>query len=198
MQVFQIQLVAMKDLLEVATIHHGALPDDFLPSLGLDFLKNVYYPAAMSSAFAATLVAKSKDRIAGFITVAHDSPRFTRDVLKGKWLRIARYVLRSILVQPIILLRSVEVLWSMLFSKPDPVKAEIVFIAVAPEFQRQGIGRQLVAAAVKYLMKHHEPICRTKTLASNHDVITMYQTMGWRVRDAFRLIGRDYVNLVSG
>jgi ribosomal protein S18 acetylase RimI-like enzyme len=194
----EIRTVDTQELSLVAVIHSRALPDDFLPSLGLDFLQKLYYPAAMNSTNGATLVAQHEDQVVGFVTIAWDSPRFTRDVIGERYLQFGGYALRALFFRPVVLLRSFEVLWSALYSKPDPIKAEIVFIAVSPEFQRQRIGRQLVSAAVQSLREHHEPVCRTKTLASNGGVIKMYETMGWRVRDRFRLIGREYVNLVSG
>lgn len=194
----EIRTVKAQDLSHVAAIHFRALPDDFLPSLGLDFMEKVYYPAAAKSTNAATLVARNEDQILGFVTVAWDSPRFTRDVIGERYLQIGWHALRALFFRPVVFLRSFEVMWSALFSSPDPVQAEIVFIAVSPEFQRQGIGRQLVSAAVQSLREHHETVCRTKTLASNGGVIKMYEAMGWRVRNTFRLIGRDYVTLVSG
>jgi ribosomal protein S18 acetylase RimI-like enzyme len=194
----EISAVTVPLLSQVAGIHFSALPDDFLPSLGLDFLQKVYYPASMRSSSAATLVARREDRVVGFVTIARDSSQFTRDVLGGRYLLLGWYALRAFFIHPVVFLRSFEVLWSALFSKPDPVKAEIVFIAVSSEFQNQGIGRQLVSAAIEYLRGHRGTVCRTKTLASNGGVIRMYEKMGWRVRDSFSLIGRDYVTLVSG
>lgn len=190
--------VMTRELNQVSEIHIRALPDDFLPSLGLDFLQKVYYPAAMKSSSAATLAARREARVVGFVTIAWDSPQFTRDVLGGRYLLLGWYALRALFVRPVVFLRSFEVLWSALFSRPDPVKAEIVFIAVSPEYQNQGIGAGLVSAAVEFLKVHRETVCRTKTLASNRGVIRMYEKMGWHVRDSFRLIGRSYVTLVSG
>jgi ribosomal protein S18 acetylase RimI-like enzyme len=186
------------ELAQVAGIHFRALPEDFLPSLGLDFLQKVYYPAAVTSANASTLAARSSEKVLGFVTIAWDSPRFTRDVIDGKYLLFGWYALRALFIRPGVFLRSFEVLWSALFPRPDPIRAEIVFIAVSPEYQKQGIGRLLVSSAMRWAAENGESICRTKTLASNAGVIRMYEKMGWRVRDAFRLIGREYLTLVSG
>lgn len=190
--------VMARELNHVSEIHFRALPDDFLPSLGLDFLQKVYYPAAVKSSHAGTLVARQRGRVVGFVTIAWDSPQFTRDVLGGRYLLLGWYALRAFFLRPVVFLRSFEVLWSALFSKPDPVKAEIVFIAVSPEHQKRGIGAMLVSAALEYLKGQRGIHCRTKTLASNRGVIHMYEKLGWRVRDSFRLIGRSYVTLVSG
>src|SRR5687768_5617642 len=115
MQVVEIVKLTEMDISKVANVHYQALAEDFLPSLGLDFLEKVYYPAAINSANAVTFVARSGNDIAGFVTIAPDSPQYTRDVLAGNWISIGSYVFRSLFSRPVILLRSFEVLWSALF-----------------------------------------------------------------------------------
>lgn len=181
----------------VAAIHHSSLPDDFLPSLGLDFLQRVYYPAAFQSQNGATLVALDGGQPVGFVTIAHDSARFTREILRTRLPVLATYALRAALRDPRHLRKSLEVFWSVLASKPDPIKGEIVFIAVDQTCRGQGIGKELVVAALDYLCQKGVRFCRTKTLAQNIGVVKMYEGMGWHIRDRFRLIGREYVTIVS-
>jgi ribosomal protein S18 acetylase RimI-like enzyme len=178
-------------------MHFQALPDDFLPSLGLDFLESVYYPAAFSSPFGVNLVAIDASRPVGFVTVAHDTRGFSRDVLRRKLFAIVRYALMAAWRDPRHLAASFEVLWSVLRSGPDPVNGEIVLIAVDRAARGAGVGRALVRASLTYLAEHHVSQCRTKTLAGNTGVISMYEGLGWHVRDRFSLIGRDYVTIVS-
>jgi len=185
-----------KDITALARIHHTALPDDFLPSLGRDFLENVYYPAALKSGNAITLAARARGEPVGFVTIAHYSSQYTRDVLRWAWIRMGLYALKAFLSHPSILWKSLEVLQSALFSKPDPIQSEIVFIAVDPSCHGQGIGTQLVISSLQYLERKSIYECRTKTLAGNRHVIRMYEKIGWHVRDRFRLIGNSYVNIV--
>lgn len=184
-------------LCQVAEIHYRSLPDDFLPSLGLDFLEQMYYPAAFQSQHAATLVALEDGHPVGFVTIAHDSDRFTREILRRRLPVLATYALRAALRDPRHLSKSLEVFRSVVASKPDPIKGEIVFIAVDQTHRGQGVGKKLVTAALDYLRQKGVQFCRTKTLAQNIGVIKMYERMGWRVRDRFRLIGREYVTIVS-
>ena len=73
-----------------------------------------------------------------------------------------------------------------------------MIIAVDGHSRGQGVGKKLVLATLEYLSEEGVDRCRTKTLATNHGVIRMYEGMGWIVRDRFGLIGRDYVTMVSG
>ena len=181
----------------VARLHFEALPDDFLPSLGLAFLESVYYPAAFRSPCGVNLVAIDAARPIGFVTIAHDTRGFSRDVLRRKLFAIARCAARAAWRHPRHLAASVEVLWSVLRSRPDPVNGEIVLIAVDRASRGAGVGKALVRASLTYLAEHHVSQCRTKTLAGNTGVIAMYEGLGWHVRDRFRLIGREYVTVVS-
>jgi ribosomal protein S18 acetylase RimI-like enzyme len=181
----------------IARIHYASLPDDFLPSLGEDFLRTVYYPAALASANAVTLVARAGGETVGFVTVAHRTGAFTRDVLRGRALTLARYAVRAAWRRPAHLRQSAGVLWSALLGRPDPVQGEIVFIAVDAARRGAGLGPRIVDAALGHLRAHGISHCRTKTLAANLGVIRMYERLGWTVRDRFRLIGRSYVTLLS-
>lgn len=181
----------------LAAIHHHALPDDFLPSLGADFLERVYYPATFRSRHGANLVATESGHPVGFVTIAHDSPRFTHDVVTGQWPRLAYFAARAAMRRPTHLLLSLQVVRAALLGQPDPLPGEIVFIAVNASHRGRGVGKALVAAALDYLKGHGVDQCRTKILAENAAVISMYEGIGWQVRDRFSLIGRDYVTMVT-
>ena len=81
----------------VARIHYYALPDDYLPSLGLDFLERVHYPAAFASEHGINLVAVVGGQPVGFVTVAHDAGNFSRDVMRRGVLKMAWYAVRAAL-----------------------------------------------------------------------------------------------------
>lgn len=181
----------------LAAIHADSLAEDFLPSLGRDFLVDQYYPAALASTNAVTLVACSEMEPVGFVTVANDSEAFSRDVLRGRLLPIAGYALRRAVRQPGHLLLSAQVLLSALRPRPCAWPGEIVFIAVAENFRGRGLGRRLIEAAMDHLARSGVHRCRTKTLARNDDVIRLYVNLGWEVADRYRLISRDYVVLLS-
>ena len=188
---------AASEIGAVARIHFNALPDDFMPSLGLDYLERVHYPAAFASAHGATLVAASGSQPVGFVTIAHDAARFSSDVIRPAVFQIAWYALRAAARDPRHLRLSAEVMWSVVTGKPDPVRGEIFLIAVDRAWRGRGVGPALVRASLDYLAGHQVDRCRTKTLAGNDGVIAMYQRLGWSVRDRFSLIGRQYVTIVS-
>ena len=192
-----IRLATSFDVLELAQLHSKSLPDDYLPSLGLNFLQEEYYPAALQSFHAATYAACVEGRVVGFVTVAHDSAAFTQDVVRNRSGAMVKYALAAMLRNPTHIFQSFQVFWAAIIAKPDPIPGEIVFIAVDENYRNYGIGKQLVQKALGYLRQHYVKQCRTKTLAQNKNVIGMYEKLGWAVHNRFRLIGKEYVTLVS-
>lgn len=194
---YRIETATPASSASLARLHHAALPDDFLPSLGVDFLEQVYYPRALRSPHGTTYLAVEDTRLLGFVTIAHAADRFTGDVMRPHIMTVAARILRAGLSRPRVFIHAAGLAWSLLTTPRDPVAGEIVFIAVDGEARKRGIGTALVAEALRHLACRGVSQCRTKTLAANDGVITMYGRMGWRVRDRFRLIGRDYVTLIS-
>ena len=181
----------------LAEIHAGALPDDFLPSLGRDFLERVYYPAALESPDGAHLTAVADGATLGFVCIAHDAGRFTSGVIRERLGPAAFYACRAIARRPARLRSVLEIAWSVVAGAPDTIRGEIVFIAIDPAYHGRGIGSALVSAAMEHLKSRGVDRCRTKTLASNDGVIRMYERLGWSIRDRFAFIGRRYVTIVS-
>jgi ribosomal protein S18 acetylase RimI-like enzyme len=157
----------------------------------------VYYPSALISPHAVTLMASAARQPCGFVTIAHDAPRFMSGVIQPNLLTTTYYVARGISRRPRTAIQIARLAQSMLTAPPDDVRGEIVFIAVDATRRGGGIGRALVQAALNHLAEQSVPYCRTKTLAANDNVIGLYTRMGWSVRDRFAQIGREYVTLVS-
>ena len=185
------------DVAAIARIHANSLPDDYLPSLGIEFLEKVYYPAKMKSPYAATLAAYEDGQIAGFVTVVTDANRFYREVIRSNLMTLVWYAFKAALKEPAHILKTLEIFKNSMGTHDDPVAGEIELIAVDERYRGRGLGKALVLAALQYLSEKGIRQCRTKTLASNLNVIGMYAKMGWSIRDRFRLIGREYVTIVS-
>lgn len=192
-----IRRATLADVPDLARIHSTSLPNDFLPSLGLRFLKRLYYPAALQSAHGVTLVADMDGQAIGFLTVAHDSAGFTRDIHRGRYPILAGYAVRRALRNPLHLCLSARVLLSALRGASDPIEAEMVFLGTDPNcpFRRRGMGRQLVQEGLKYLAERGVGLCRTRTLASNTAAINLFTRLGFRVCRQFSSLGKRYVRM---
>lgn len=181
----------------VAKIHYDSLRADFLPSLGIDFLKK-FYDASLESRFGLTYIYLLENKVVGFVVVSWDSSKLLKDIFFKKSFWVLTCGIKRIICDYKIFKNTIELIRDVFLSKnDDPVKGEIVIIAVDDNFRGRGIGKQLVSQAARCLLERDIKQCRTKTLLSNRAVISFYnKNFSGYVRDEFDLIGRMYVNIV--
>ncbi len=179
----------------VAEIHMRALPDDFLPGLGADFLQKVFYPAAMRSPYGCVFVAVDNNQPSGFVVVTTDSARFFRSIVLNEWQGFLKTGLRTSFASWKNFKRNFEVLASMFEKSVDEGLGEIYEIAVSIDQQGQGTGKALVACSIEYLKEAGIPGIKIKTRKSNTSWIGFFLKSGWRLAQEIHLIGKDYVVL---
>lgn len=182
---------------QVARIHHDALPADFLPSLGLPFLEKVFFRAALTSEYGKTFVYTDKDKVAGFITIAHDSPAFIRNIFLSNLPQIVWTFLTKVLLNVALLVESLSLLSSLRDAGEKTTKSEIVLIAVDKEYRGKGIGSELIKEAMSYIRTRGYTCCRVKTLAQNTDAIAVYRKNGFETRRTLTLAGKKYLIMVN-
>ena len=61
------------------------------------------------------------------------------------------------------------------------------YLAVAPDMQKQGLGRQIVEFAIEKLRQCGCPKINLQVRASNAEVIAFYQSLGFKVEDVLSL-----------
>ncbi len=63
----------------------------------------------------------------------------------------------------------------------------INYLAVAPDLQRQGLGRRMMSEAEKRLHEQGCPKINLQVRTSNRDVIAFYERLGYKVDDVVSL-----------
>jgi [ribosomal protein S18]-alanine N-acetyltransferase len=58
-------------------------------------------------------------------------------------------------------------------------KGHVVSVAVMPDFRRQGVGKELVLAAMKALELHGAEECFLEVRTANEDAVRLYKNMGF-------------------
>ena len=191
----EIELLKPAWIPEVAAIHMRALPDDFLPGLGSEFLQKVFYPAAMRSPYGRVFVAVDNHQPSGFVVVTTDSARFFRSIVRNEWRGFLKTGLRTSFTSWKHFKRNFEVLASMFEKSVDEDYGEIYEIAVSVDQQGRGTGKALVARSIEYLKDAGIPGIKIKTRKSNTSWIGFFLKSGWHLAQEIHLIGKDYVVL---
>lgn len=184
-----------EDIDTIAEIHYKSLPNDYLPSLGLSFLRKVYYSGAFNSPYGHVYVYQHKKKIVGFINIAWNNSKFLKYIFFRKIHWIVFIFFTRVLWNVKLLKNSIEILFNLFQTKMQNLP-EIVFIAVQKEYRGKGIGKKLVLHSIEYLKKLKLNCCVTKTLSSNLNVIHMYKKIGGVIKSKFRLIGQEYVYII--
>jgi len=113
-----IKIMKKENIKEVARIHYESLPQDFLPSLGTDFLEKVFYPNTLDSSFGITFIKTIDGEIAGFLTIAYKSNLFLRNIMFNNFYQTSVAFIKKILSKPFFLKECLGVL-SQIFLKED-------------------------------------------------------------------------------
>jgi ribosomal protein S18 acetylase RimI-like enzyme len=181
----------------VAQIHMDALPDDFLPGLGYDFLKQVFYPAVLKCAHTRVFVTIEVDQPLGFVIVAQDSARLFSEIVRNNLWEFIKIGISSSLSSFTQLKKNLQIFASSLKKDEADPYGEIYEIAVRPDQQGRGMGKMLVQASIDYLKANGRAGISIKTRKDNTAWVQFFLHQGWQLRYEFSLIGNQYVILVT-
>jgi ribosomal protein S18 acetylase RimI-like enzyme len=166
------------DAAEAARLHHEQLRGSFLASLGPGFLR-VLYRRLVEEDTSTVLVARTADRVVGFIAGTEDTGRFMR-----------RFVLRdgprAALAGAAGLLRHPGSAVETLRNGPGPAQvegvpaAELLALAVDPVARRRGVGLLLIRALQVDARVRGLPGMRVTVAADNAAAFAAYERAGFR------------------
>jgi len=184
-----IRQAEINDIPQIVDIHLRALPGDLLPRLGRSYLLNVLYPQIFKSQSTLNLVNDDNGLVNSFCIYAYNSSDLTKYITKNK-IVLAKY-LSLCLLKDISIIKEVFSLLKgpkiQLFSKDDNFLdnglPEIYIIATDPQYQKRGLGKEILKEGFLYLFKDY-PACLVKT--SSESAKNFYLNLG------FTLFGSEY------
>jgi len=194
---FEIHQLEKTDITKIASIHKSSLPDDFLPSLGMDFLEKIYYPAILFGKSSKTFVAYRKKIPAGFVVVSLNSKLMVNEIISYRKILFFFYLLKASLSSLKMLKMVLGIIFSGSLSYEKSDEGEIYTIAVDYAYRGQGIGRLLVDKAEEYLRINNLQGIMIKTLLSNHDWINFFIKNGWTISSKIKISSKEYVFLTK-
>jgi ribosomal protein S18 acetylase RimI-like enzyme len=177
--------MVLSDLESVVGIHLESFPGFFLTFLGHDFLA-LLYKSMQSDPESVALVASSDGQIEGFVAgVMHQSGFYQRLIKRQKW-AFAVAALGALLRRPAIAPRLLRALRQSAEAQQASAEACLMSIAVRPESEGKGIGKQLVTAFCQELAKRGVPaVCLTTDRDNNDRVNHFYQQLGFCLSQSY-------------
>jgi len=174
-----------RDLEDVVATHRAALPDDVLPTLGIEVLR-IYYTQALADGSQYLFGVEVEGKIVGFclLSVGHVGLlQMFRDF------KVILALLRLAILHPWVLYNA---LMQTLYGLPlEDGTAEISFIAVSPEAQGASHGTAMLGHAAQYCCQHGIAYIRTKT--ANEKLRDYYvRQHGAQELRSFDVFGKHY------
>lgn len=180
-----VKKISCSDLTTVVDIHAKSLPDDVLPSLGLNVLKK-YYERITKNKDQIIFGAFLENQLLGFCLISKKPASFFQAVFNLDGLI---GLCRLALLQPKKLFLGFK--QALRKETIDQDTAEIAFIAVSPENQGRSIGRQLIRYGVQWCFDNGIKYLQTKT--ANELLLEYYvRDQSAQIFSSYDLCGRRY------
>lgn len=186
----ELQPLRWENLAEVVAVHQESLPDDFMTSLGADFLHHAYYGLAIQSGLGFGFFYEDSGRIAGFILGSYEAKTLQRLRLRRYWPMILKSLAKNLLENPFFIKRIFQAVLAMQKRTGGREGAELVSLAVHPSLRRRGIAGKLVQSFKKHLAERGVNHCWTKSHASAAK--QFYLRMGFVEAESFRMNDKQY------
>lgn len=129
------------------------------------------------------MVAVEKGQVLGYIVMAPDIRRlWLAAILSGFFLKLAaRTIGRTYGVSLATIYKIVKnKLYYMRFEIATDSCGQLLSIGVAPEHQKKGIGRKLIAAGISYLIAHDVSRIKLEVRPNNASATHLYTDFGFR------------------
>lgn len=162
-------------------VHLRAFPNFFLSSLGPKFLEEFYRSFVTDPDGIGFVAADRPVTVVGVVVGALNPGGYFWRLLMRRWWAFCLASLTRLTRQPSIARRLLRALVYRGQSPPGPPRALLSSLAVAPEYQGRGIGRQLVEQWLKEVRRRGAVGCYLTTDAEGNDrVNAFYSQLGWR------------------
>jgi len=189
-----VRIILEKDIKEVVKIHSESLPQDFLPSLGIDFLAKIFYPNTLNSPFGITFVKTIDGEVAGFLTLAYKSNLFLKSIILKNFYRTIIIFFKKMFSTPLFLRECLDIFFQVFLKEKQEYKnlPEIVVIAVKKNFRGIGVGQELVNYVKEHLKNKGFNKLFVKTLTSNLSAIKLYKKTEGEIREEIIRANKKY------
>ena len=184
---------------EVAALHRAALPIAFITSLGTPFVRTMYRGIAAAPHSCGIVARAAEGQMAGFVSGTVSNRAMFAWILPRYGIRLLWHaaaqawrpaVLRKTAETALYLLRRPAAAAPGAGGAGATVNAELLCIAVAPEFRKCGVGRALVGALEAFLVDYGCAEYRVVTHAEDQASNAFYGRAGFGMRRSFHHHGR--------
>lgn len=171
---------------DITKLHIISLKNDFLPSMGFNFLKSLY-KGILDKENIYGFVAKDNKKVIGFIIGCKDMADYLKVSLMSNFIELFFYLGLRILKKPQLLINVIETL--SYSSKEKGPKAELVIIAIKKKYRGIGLGKKLIQILEKRFKE--KKINEYKlTVHADKQAVYFYEKLGYYQFSQFKLYNK--------
>jgi ribosomal protein S18 acetylase RimI-like enzyme len=177
--------------LEVAALHRDSLAEDFLPSLGLNFLETLYR-GMIGLELAWGWVALEDGQVVGFVAATDDSRRLFGQMIRRRPLALSWSVARALLRRPRLLFPTLETFLYPSREGKDSTPAELLVIAVRGGRRSTGVGASLVGRLDETMASRRLVSYKVTVRAGNEGANRFYRKLGFALSRSFPMYRQQW------
>ena len=176
---------------DVVNVHLESFSGFFLTFLGKRFLTLFYKgvirePTGIGLVYLENLENLENNKVIGFVVGMMNPSGFYSRLLRRDWFRFGIASIPAVLKKPKSVFRLLRALTRPSTTPKDPTVAELSSIAVLPEYQSKGIGKNLVNAFIQEVKKREGKFIYLTTDACNNEPVNyFYQKIGFKLKRSF-------------
>lgn len=191
-----IRVLEKKYASDIAAIHADALSKDFLPSLGVSFLTELY-KGILELNLGFGFVAKDKNTIQGFVLATKDMQKMLKTVFFKRTFPLGRKILPALLKNPLKILKIFETFTYSGKESKTKTKSELIVVAVDRLFRNQKIGSNLLLTLDHEFVKQKVKEYKVTVNADNLGAIKFYKGNGFKFAYRFSLYRKEWNLLIK-
>jgi ribosomal protein S18 acetylase RimI-like enzyme len=169
-----------KQAAAAAQLHRQGIDTGFLSSLGQSFLRQLYLAVPKCPAGFGYVWVEPGGQVLGFIACAESTGRLYKQALLRRGFQMAWPVGRF-LFRPATLKRMIQTLRYPSQVGGELPAAEVLSIAVSSDARGKGVGKALMAAALKEFARRSVRQCKVAVGADNTNANEFYKRCGFKL-----------------
>ena len=189
---FLIRKATVADLEGIFYLYANYMFDSYFIKFGESFVKR-YLQIIIKSSDCITLVAEGSG-MSGFIMATLDSKKLLFRMLLS--IKMVSLWAKQILRHPHLVLESLGFLFYPSGTRIKDISAELLFIAILPDYRQKGLAGNLIAQALIFMKQKNVLRVKVSTLAGNEAVNALLHKEGFKFEREFRLL-KKHIYLYS-
>lgn len=175
------------DLEAIFNLYAGYMFDSYLLKLGKSFVEK-YLKIIVESEDCITLIAQDRNPV-GFIMAALDCKKIFSRVFFN--MQILRLWTAGVIKNPLLGLESLAFLLYPFTARLKDINAELLFIAVRPDFRKQGIAGSLISRVLLFMKQKNIARVKVSALIDNKNVNALLRKEGFKIVRELSLLNRS-------